>query len=225
MERWPKCLTPLAVSFTMAGTARAGTRTVGGAQQYVASDAGYWKASYSNIVLRGDKVLAFRAVMAQMQGPLVPWLIGPYDRARTPATRAKIRAEVDTGTPFSDKQPFSDDTLFGQPYPLAMLRSNRAVRSTSLVVRCRTGVEIVSGQYLGINDRLYLVARTEPYGTNVRDKTVTIWPPLRQAADAGTLIEVENPVCPMRLVGPDSPTLELQYLRFGSISLNFEEVV
>ena len=76
---------------------------------------------------------------------------------------------------------------------------------------------IQPGNYLSINDRLYIVRKT-PTPT-----TVEIWPPLRAAVTAGDWVEFDNPTCRMRLASDQEMSVDFQRLRFGNATVSFIE--
>jgi concanavalin A-like lectin/glucanase superfamily protein len=53
--------------------------------------------------------------------------------------------------------------------------------------------------------------------------TVTIRPPLREATDAGTRVEFDNPACVMRLAEPDAMDLVLDRRIYGQANVKFVE--
>ncbi len=75
---WPRSvLKPKRDPFNIAPRTLAGPSSVSGVTQVTASDAGIWKATFSDIIIRrgSPSVLAFRAIANLLEGRLRPILV------------------------------------------------------------------------------------------------------------------------------------------------------
>jgi hypothetical protein len=218
--RWPeKILPPRDVMFEVAPRSLAGPASVAGHSQVVSSDAGIWKAAFSNIHVRGEqRVLTFRAISVLLEGRLGRILV-PFCRGYQP---------VLTGTeglydpvPHSDGTFFSDGSGYVGATVEATLASGIAARSVSAVVNIAYGGTLQPGQHFSIGERGYRL-RTVVYVDN-NTAAITFRPPLREAASAGTRLEFDDPVVRMKLASDTEMDLELQLRRFGRPTVNFVE--
>lgn len=218
-DLWPDRLTPRAISFTPALAVRRGPRSFAGVAQHVASDAGFWRARLTEIDVRGDKVKLIRAMIARMQGGLEPVLLGPFDCAHGPLASGAVGRV--RGIPYSDGALFSDGGGFVNTAVLAETTESVELRETELTMALQGGLQIEAGQYFSLpGDRLHIVTSAVEYAP--ANWTVQFWPPARGALAGAQPVELAQPRCKMRL-SSDVESLDLDMLRFGKATLDFEE--
>lgn len=217
---FPATLTPQAATVQDVRQSRSGGRSVSGAEQIVETDAGYWRMSLVFDIRRTTKIVLWRALRAKLRGRANILRCGPFDCARS-AGRLELGPAHGVDALHSDLAPFSDET----PYVSAM---TDAVLSTAAVVRARTIVATVAGAtarieagvYFSIADRLHIIEDAEVSGGSA---TITFWPPLRAAADAGTVVEFDHPRGLWRVADDETGQLALQALRMSSVQLDLVE--
>jgi len=194
--RWPTgVLRPRNVAFDIASRSLAGASSVSGRTQVVSSDAGIWKATLGDIVIRDRNTrLAFRAIANLLEGRLGTILV-PLCRGDQPAPQADGLFEQ---VPHDDDAYFDDDTGYVGGATLVTLNDDLAVRAVSAEVTIAYGGEMEPGQHFSLGERLYRL-RTVEYSSDTA-ATITFRPPLREAVDADTELNFDDPVCRMRLV-------------------------
>jgi len=201
-------------SLDLAPRSLAGSASISGASQVVASDAGIWKATLGNIVIRSrEDRLAFRGLAALLEGRLTPILI-PVCRGDQPWPTGADYSEV----PHSDGTLFSDGTGHEGTVIDVTADQNAPVRNGQFRINVNRAGPIQSGQHFSIGERLY---RVRTYDTSTR--ILTFRPLLREAVSDGDRLEFDNPVGRFRLASDSEMDLELQMRRFGSPTVNFVE--
>jgi hypothetical protein len=221
--RWPdEVLRPQNVSFDLDSRSLAGPASVSGATQVISSDAGLWKATLGEIIVKSRQaVLAHRAIAALLEGRLGSILI-PLCRGYGPSSGAVLTADEEAlfaEIPHSDDAFFDDDTGYVGSLTDVVLAADAAVRATTLMVTVNYAADdIQPGQHFSIGERLYRI-RTFDATTG----TMTIRPPLREAVTASDVLNFDDPCCRMRLLQDDGLDLELSLRRFSSPSVQFIE--
>lgn len=200
---------------------RSGGRSLSGVEQRVVSDASYWEIAVSGIkVGSAAEALAYRAMIARLRDG-----------------EAMIMQVCDAYRPLGAK---ANGTAVS-------LAAAAALRATQVALNV-TGAELSSGHFFSIGERLHQVkqvvsgpvappflnqlAMDSPWddripwsdavaGTSLY--TVTITPPLRAAAPAGTGASLSNLVLRCVLRDAADGDLELDLGRLGSPSLTLVE--
>ena len=221
---WPiGILKPQSVTFEIAARTLAGPSSVSGVTQVVASDAGIWKATFTNVILNTrnrEQVLVFRALAALLEGRMNPVLV-PLCRAYQPY--APEWQGFYEPVPHSDDSPFSDGSEYQGTVIGVTLASNIPVRGPTANVTITLAHEIQPGQHFSIGGRLYRIRTVTPTGPN--SATITFRPPAREAATIGTELEFDNPVCRMRLASDGELDLQLARGTWTYPTVNFIEDV
>lgn len=218
--RWPcEVLRPQNVAFDIDSRSLAGPASVSGASQVVSSEAGIWKATYGNIIVKSrNAVLAHRAIAALLEGRLGTILV-PLCRAYGPSSGAVADQSAFAQVPHSDDALFDDDAGYVGSLTNVVLAADAVVRATTLMVTVNYAADdIQPGMHFSIGERLYRV-RTFDADTG----TMIIRPPLREAVTASDRLEFDDPVCRMRLMQDDGLDLELALRRFGNPTIQFIE--
>ncbi|MDT6940739.1 hypothetical protein RI570_11330, partial [Brucella pseudogrignonensis] len=106
---WPRSvLKPKRASFNIASRTLAGPSSVSGLSQVSASDAGIWKATFADIIIKrgSSAVLAYRAIAMLLEGKLHPILLSALwclSAIRAGLEQACLRAfRIHDTSPFSD---------------------------------------------------------------------------------------------------------------------------
>lgn len=189
------------------GTSLAGDETV------IATDGGgRWRAEYSNAPLnRRDKVLAWRAFRAIMEGGVVPFIFPICDARHQPVKKS-------IGAPHSDDTPFDDDTLYESGGGDVAATTSALLRGTALRINIAAlQKELLGGERFSIDHptwrhRLYEIKKVD-------GNMIEFRPPLREAVPAGTVLEFREPKSVMRLASDMSAPNDGPRGGVGSISL------
>jgi len=222
--QWPAAIFPRQAMFHPDTPSRSGGLSITGVEQVTVSGAGRWKARVDVPITNENAVLAWRSMLAQLEGRagtiLVPkWeLQGPRDM--------NGRRLEQIGTAFYSEDGLNFDLSgWGQAdFTFATLEIGALAGATQISLNLVNGEGPRPGQYIGIDQRLYLCSSvwTETLGGATRAR---IWPRLRTAAAAGTRVILDRPVCLMRLADDASGELMLEYGRWGNATLDFVEAV
>ena len=216
---------------------RSGGPTVTGAEQVVASSSGRWGATLSFEVGHGvgmidaaardaDSVLAWRAVLALLEGRTNILLIGPYDKYNAPAAIAGTA--YGGRTLHSDDMTFNDASQYQQGETPARVAAAYAVGATSVTVDMLAGHSPEPGQYFSILDRLFLI-KSAVLSTTVADRwALGVWPPARVAITAAQVAahlhaEFDEPRCKMRMAQDSTGQLALRQLYRSSPTFELVE--
>lgn len=185
--------------------------------QISANDAGYWMASLGRIAVGGAALnKAYRRLFALLEGGAHQILVPVFDKANAPWPTPGVYGAG--STKFTDGTRFTDGTAFGERAILVTLASGAAARATSISATVAAAATIVGGEYFEIGvGHLHVIAAIN------NDGSWKIWPPLREAASAGAILDFDNPECRMRLTGEDADDLALEMGRYGFPDLNFVE--
>lgn len=223
---WPVLLRPRVVTFSKAFTARSGGQSLSGTELVVASNAGRWQAELTipvNARQRQDQVLALRALSAQLQGRVGEVLVPVYDVCRPRDVNGRIVGGH--GAVSLDGETLWDLVGLGQTEPVYAEASALApLGATQISINVLSGEGLRPGHYFGVGERLHVAShayRDEPDDPQI----VRFWPPLREAVSIGTQILFGTMVCRMRQMEDSSADAALDFLRFGEVTLRFEEAV
>lgn len=156
--------------------------------------------------------LAWRALTDAMDGGAVAVVVHFCDRLHQPVGDV-LRV------PHSDGTPFSDDSLYRSAGAEASTIAAAALRATSLRMRITSELPLLGGELFTIvhptwGERAYRVIAID-------GDTIQFRPPLREAVDAGTPLDFDDPRCRMRLSG--APSNGINMGRFQAVSARFVE--
>lgn len=231
---WPTVLVPSSESWRLEGGSRSGGRSLTGAEQVVVGPSARWRATLTIPVHTPAKVLAFRALLAALDGragtvlvgPIevtrAPWFIDPLTGGRITYRRGARDAAID---PAYDTNP---DTSADLDFRVS---GAAALNATALTIQRVRGGLLLPGMKFSIADRMHVITAlttldpADPATGLAVPGTIGIQfrPWLRAAAPAGGLIEFGTPRCVMRLASDDTGALELQLSRYGSVTLDLVE--
>jgi hypothetical protein len=218
---------------------QSGGVSVTGVEQIVQSSAGRWQATVQFEVATGagavdgidprdaDTILAWRAILAKLQGRSNILIIGPYDELNAPAGIAGTSYGGDI--PHGDDAEFSDGAEYEQAETPAEIAAAYAAGTTTITVDMLASHTPEPGQYFSVLDRLFIIdAAVE---TAVADRwTLTVWPPARDAVTAaqvtaGLAAEFDKPQCKMRLSQDAAGQLRLAQRYRSSPTVDLVEAV
>jgi hypothetical protein len=221
---WPLGLYPRSAAFGARGRIVSGPPSLTGRSQVDAVDAGYWTAMLRGFPVHKANQRLWRALIARLEAGAAeirvpvfelaqPWPLGPDGE---PVTET---ADV----MFDDGASFDDGVGFWQPVIAAVTVGAAALRATSLTIDFLYAGEVTGGEYFSAGDRLHVIRSI--MAESGTQKTVTIWPPLREAVAAGTELNFDAPVCRMRLADEAAGDLDMEFGIVAFPDLSFVEVV
>lgn len=226
---WPASLKPSDFGFFHMESDTSGGRSMSGGEQFIASPGARWGATM-RLPIRGDAdVLTVRALRSKLQGRANPAVLPNFDGKRLswPVEAATSRVL----TPRIAQQLEGTYGLDGTPYAgleiptAAQINATMAaaeVRATQVAITLTQGEPLKEGQQFGIaSQRLYEISEIVSVVGAVT--TVKIWPPLRAAATAGTVVQFTRAWCLMRCENLSDELRALEALRFATLNLQFVE--
>lgn len=188
-----------------------------GVSDVISGDAGFWRATYANIVVTArDRVITWRAIAAKLQGRLNPVLV-PYCSAYQPIIQGLAIGPV----PHDDGAYFSDGTGYVSTKTQVLLTADVPLRGVSCTVNVIAADTLQPGQVFSLGERMYQVTDV----VDVSDTSKQLWfqPPARESVLANTELEFTNPVCRMRLASDDAMAIDLDLNKRGFPSVDFVE--
>jgi hypothetical protein len=215
--RWPcDVLRSQNIAADIAPRSLAAPSSVSGVAQVVASDAGIWKVTLGNVLVRDRaSVITFRAIANLLEGRLNPILV-PLCRAYQPVPAGSVG--LYEAVPHSDDAFFGDDTGYVGRVIDVVTVGTWAARAVSGFVAVNYAGTIEPGQHFSVGERLYRVRTFDP-----DIGAMTFRPPLREAIPSGTNLEFDDPVVRCRLADDAGMDLDLSMRRFAQPSVSFVE--
>lgn len=177
-----------------AGTARL-SRTDGG---------GLWVCEMGTVEVWTSQQLHLAAVMdLQLEAGITPIIVPRFNQHLAPLPAG---ASLGVLVGHSDGSSFSDGGLYSGPSIISALTAPAALRATTLQIDVTLAGALLGAEPFSIDHpvqgrRLYGIHSVGETVAGVT--TVTIRPPLREAAAAGTVLDFDNPGCVMRLANED----------------------
>lgn len=221
---WPLQLRVRSSSFHPDVPSRSGGLSITGFEQVTVSNAGRWRASVTLPLHREHQVLAYRALISQMQGRVGTILV-PHFQAYRPRDINGRKFSTSRAASYGENGSNFDLSGWGQEeYTHATLEIGAALGATQISLNLVSGEGPQPGHYFGIGERLYL-AHAVWQETPTSPTQVRFWPRLREPATAGTRVILDRPVCRMRLADDGSGEVSFDLARFGDATLSFVEAV
>ncbi len=196
--------------------------SISGTQTIIPTMRARWMAQVG-FALKGEAAqLQWRAFLLQMQGRLGTTLVPVF-------SRWGVKDRDGHGLPFCDVASLVDAQTwehFGfenTQVTRAVVKTAAPLRATVLDLTLYDTTGLRPGQYFSIGDRLHAVrAHWQPDSATHR---VAIVPPLRAAVPAGAHVEIEKPVCRMRMVTESEGLFDQAMDVFPSVSVQFQEAI
>lgn len=250
----PWNLPPSRSVFSPVNTSRSGGTSLSGSEHVVQSNAGHWGCRLEIPVYHEERVLAYRALMAGLEGRGVDILVPCLTKYRPRNMDGRMQGMA-SAAPFA----LSELSGFGQTEPEIMWTAQPAdLGGQEMVISHPHQPPLRPGHYFGIGQRLHLISAawsienerlamnggTLTYGADALTyggealtygtasavfeghnlQAIRFWPRLREPVQVGAPLILGRPVCKMRLAADDSGTLDLDYGLYGQASLEFREV-
>lgn len=227
---WPiEVLKPSAGKSKVTAATVGGGRSLSGLEQIIQNDAGFWRLTMANIVIRSHQhVRLWNALEAILQGRSGTVLVPMIDCGRQPWPFVDGHAVTSYGQiPFSDGALFNDGTGFYQPVIEATVLGTIAARATSGTLHVTYGGEVMAGMHFSVGERAYRIKRVS--GTvesgDIVTYDITFWPPAREAMSDGADIDFDRPKFRARLATDTEMDMDPDMLVFARPTLNFVEDV
>lgn len=209
------------VQIHLAGQSLETSESISGVETVVPTMRARWMAQ-ANFVLRGEAAtLQWQAFLAQMQGRLGTTLVPARSRYRP-------RDEDGLPLPFCDTarlagaQTWEHFGFENEDVPRITLASAAALRATVISLTLTESTGLRPGQFFSLGERLHRVQHHWQDGTAHR---VMIEPPLRAAVAAGARLEIERPVCRMRMTTETEGLFDQVMDVLPRVTLNFAEAL
>lgn len=221
---WPSPLKPTKVGFWLEYQSRGGGPALNGMEQRVYSPDQRWRGNVTLPIRTEADVLNLRSLIARADGSAnaidVPafegvranWPVDTYGRRLDPGfTR---RRQLD-GTIYEDPRIPTQSAI------TATLSGAHAIRAISMAISLAQGSAFKAGQFVSVGGKLHILR----FQTSVVGSVYTfeIRPPLRAAYANGTAVNASIPTCEMRLLNDEQAQLELDLLRYATLTLQFCE--
>lgn len=193
------------VRFHLAGQSLEPEESVNGTDTIVPTMRGRW-IGVADFAMKGEAAtLQWQAFLAQMQGRIGTTLVPCRSRYRPKDRNGLDLSFVKTGG-ISRSQTFEHFGFQNTAVNRIVLASAAALRATELDLTLNNTTGLRPGQFFSIGERLHRVQHHwEPSSGAHR---VMIEPPLRAAASAGARLEIERPVCRMRMRAEDDGVID-----------------
>lgn len=209
------------VQIHLAGQSLETSESISGVETVVPTMRARWMAQ-ANFVLRGEAAtLQWQAFLAQMQGRLGTTLVPARSRYRP-------RDEDGLPLPFCDTarlagaQTWEHFGFENEDVPRITLASSAALRATEISLTLTESTGLRPGQFFSLGERLHRVQHHWQDGTAHR---VMIEPPLRAAVAAGARLEIERPVCRMRMTTETEGLFDQVMDVLPRVTLSFAEAL
>ena len=183
---------------------------------------GRWLAS-CQFVLHGEAAtLEWQAFLAQMEGRVGTTLVPAHYRFRPRDRDGHPLAFCDVAD-IADAQTWEHFGFSNTDIDRVTVAAGAPLRATQIDVTLGDTTGLRPGQKLSIGERLYRVqAHWQPNDTVHR---LMIQPPLRQAVAAGARVEIEKPICRMRMTTETEGLFDQSLAVLPSVTVNFQEAI
>lgn len=183
--------------FYIAGQSLQTQTGIAGADTVVPTMRGRWMASASFVLDGEAATLQWQAFLAQMQGRIGTTLVPVPSRYR-PKDRNGRHLPYRRQADVAGAQTWEHFGFETAPRTLCRVASAAPLRATQIDIELPDTTGLRPGQYFSIGERLHQVqAHWQP---EVGVHRIMFVPPLREAVVAKASIEIERPVCRMRMV-------------------------
>lgn len=181
-----------------------------------------WMAQVG-FALNGEAAtLQWRAFLMQMQGRLGTTLVPVY-------SKYGARDRDGHPLPFCDiasiegAQTWEHFGFENTPIRRVSVKSAAALRATQLDLTLFDTTGLRPGHFFSIGERLHAV--TTHWQPDSATHRITFVPPLRSAVAAGTRVEIERPVCRMRMVTETEGLFDQALDPFPTVQVQFQEAL
>lgn len=207
--------------FYLTGQSLEPQESISGVDTIVPTMRGRW-TSTATFALKGEAAtLQWQAFLAQMQGRIGTTLVPCRSRWR-PRDRDGL------GLPFCDTAALADAQTMehwgfaNTEVVRVAVAEDAGLRATQMDLTYQDTTGLRPGQYFSIGERLHRVQQAwQEDGVH----RIMFEPPLRAAVAEGTRIEIERPVCKMRMVSETEGIFDQSLDVFPQVQVQFAEAL
>lgn len=211
---WPDIFAPATMNITIDRPVFKGPKPLDGREQVVFSSAGGWLVSYDGVPVYESGYRQFRAIWSSITGFARAVYIKPEYSTNTLAARYGIVPDVAAfeqvgtvkatinwgagdllwgqsnelfwGSEGTGVSAFDDGAFFTQSTGDCYLMAQASRGAVTITVSNSAIYPLEAGDYFEINGRVHLLQ-------GISGNTWSIWPPLRDSYETGTVIEIDDP--------------------------------
>lgn len=203
-----------AAQFHLAGQSLDPEESITGEDTIVPTMRGRWMAQASFVLRREAATLQWQAFLAQMQGRI--------GTTRVPV-RSRYRPRDLAGVTVPFCLPELGDLAPASTTTRATLAAGAALRATQISIALGDTLGLEAGHFFSLGPRLHRVRWVDSASSAAQ--TLTIEPPLRAAHGTGAKVEIERPVCLMRMVTETEGLFDQVLDRMPAIQVQFREAL
>ena len=207
--------------FYLVGQSLEPQESISGVDTIVPTMRGRWTAT-ATFALKGEAAtLQWQAFLAQMQGRIGTTLVPcrsrwrPRDRDGHGMTFCRVAGLADAQT--MEHWGFANTEVMR-----VAVASAAALRATQMDVTYQDTTGLRPGQYFSVGEHLHRVQQAWQAAGVPR---IMFEPPLRAAVAAGTRVEIERPVCKMRMVSETEGIFDQSLDVFPQVQVQFSEAI
>lgn len=195
-------------------------RSISGAETVVPSFGGRWEATCSFVIHGEAAQLAWQAFRAQMEGRIGTTLVPIRTRFR-PKDRDGHPVYGCGSAGLDAAQTWEHFGFESEPVATMTLAAAAPLRATTIKADLGNTTGLRPGHFFSIGERLHTVQHhwQDADGT----ANLMIWPPLRAAAPAGSVLVLDRPVCVMRMVSETEGEFDHLLDRLPRVTATFVE--
>lgn len=212
---WPRALlNPGEELPRIVGAGTSGGSSISGPTQTVnTSGGGYWAWDFEVALTSRDKILAWRALEANLDGGATQFILPMCDERFAPVAK--------TQTTWSNGKTWSNGNGWVGVSTVALASAAKLRATTLRLTTALAGLR--AGQHFTVvhpnkGVRLYRVAGVADDGLSF-----TIRPPLREAMAAGEAVDFSRPRSTMKLANPETFAARLRMNRVARATASFAE--
>lgn len=209
------------VQIHLAGQSLETSESISGVETVVPTMRARWVAQANFALHREAAVLQWQAFLAQMQGRLGTTLVPVHSRFR-PMDRDGLPLPFCDTARLADAQTWEHFGFENEDVPHITLAAAAPLRATEIGLTLPNSTGLRPGQFFSLGDRLHRVQHHWQDGTSHR---VMIEPPLRAAVAAGARLEIERPVCRMRMTTETEGLFDQVMDVLPRVTLSFAEAL
>lgn len=197
-------------------------RSINGAETIVPTMRARWMATAEFLLHDEAGTLEWEAFLAQMEGRIGTTLVPSWTRYRPKDRDGHSLAFCDTAN-LAHAQTWEHFGFENTDLDRVVVAANAPLRAMQLDISLNNSTGIRPGHKFSIGDRLYWCqAHWQPDANTHR---IMFTPGLRQNVTAGTRIEIEKPVCRMRMVSEEEGVFGHGIDLLPTVTCNFEEAI
>lgn len=215
-----------AAQFHLVGQSLDMAESITGADIIIPTARARWVATVG-FALKGEAAaLQWQGFLAQMQGRVGTTLVPARSRYRPKDGGGISRPFCDVGN-LTTGQTMEHWGFANQPLGQIIVNQNAGLRATEIEVRYPDSSGLRPGHFFSLGDRLHRVraaywSRDTEFGPRY---AVHFDPPLRAAVTAGATVEVNRPVCRMRMVTEGEGLFDHSLSVLPTVQVQFAEAL